>query len=301
MPTTGATLVQGTSGLPIFVGAMAFAVKAVIDKVARDGGLEAGDTYLLQRPLRRRHPSQRFPAGASADARRHGVRLDRLGRPLARHRRRGARQLQSEGDRKLPGGRPLSAGQAVPRRRAAAGHRRHPRRQFARAAIELGRPQRPDQRARSRRAPACTALLDEYGDDTIAAALAALAARAEELMRANIAALPDGTYSCDDFLDNDGVTDAPLRIALDLTIAGDRMTLDFSRSAAALRRAAQHRALDRDRELLRRAEAHLHRRAGQRRLPRADRVRHSRHDAARASRRRGRSAATPKPSCASST
>ena len=31
---TGATLVQGTSGLPIFVGAMAFAVKAVIDKVA---------------------------------------------------------------------------------------------------------------------------------------------------------------------------------------------------------------------------------------------------------------------------
>ena len=31
---TGATLVQGTTGLPIFVGAMAFAVKAVIDKVA---------------------------------------------------------------------------------------------------------------------------------------------------------------------------------------------------------------------------------------------------------------------------
>ena len=50
-------------------------------------------------------------------------------------------------------------------------------------------------------------------------------------MRANITALPDGTYSYDDFLDNDGVTDKPLRIALDLTVAGDRMTLDFSRSA----------------------------------------------------------------------
>src|SRR3954464_5020772 len=47
---TGATLVQGTSGLPIFVGAMAFAVKAVIDKVARDGGLEPGDTYLFNDP-----------------------------------------------------------------------------------------------------------------------------------------------------------------------------------------------------------------------------------------------------------
>ena len=76
------------------------------------------------------------------------------------------------------------------------------------------------------------ALLDEYGDETIAAALAALSDRAPKaLMRANIAALPDGTYACDDFLDNDGVTDKPLRIALDLTIAGDRMTLDFSRSA----------------------------------------------------------------------
>ena len=47
---TGATLVQGTSGLPIFVGAMAFAVKAVIDKVARDGGLDPGDTYLFNDP-----------------------------------------------------------------------------------------------------------------------------------------------------------------------------------------------------------------------------------------------------------
>ena len=50
-------------------------------------------------------------------------------------------------------------------------------------------------------------------------------------MRANIAALPDGTYSSEDFLDNDGITDEPLKIALDLTIRGERMTLDFSRSA----------------------------------------------------------------------
>src|SRR2546423_11491985 len=34
--TTGATLVQGGKGLPIFVGAMAFAVKAIIAKVADD-------------------------------------------------------------------------------------------------------------------------------------------------------------------------------------------------------------------------------------------------------------------------
>jgi N-methylhydantoinase B len=74
-------------------------------------------------------------------------------------------------------------------------------------------------------------LLDEYGDATIETALETLTARAEALMRANISALPDGVYSYDDFLDNDGITDKPLRIALDLTIAGDHMKLDFSRSA----------------------------------------------------------------------
>jgi N-methylhydantoinase B len=52
---TGATLVQGTTGLPIFVGAMAFAVKAVIDKVARDAAagrdhLQRGDTFLFNDP-----------------------------------------------------------------------------------------------------------------------------------------------------------------------------------------------------------------------------------------------------------
>eukprot|EP01036_Dinobryon_divergens_P018008 gene18008-24504_t len=47
---TGATLVQGQKGLPIFVGAMAFAVKAVIDKVAAGAGVEEGDTFILAVP-----------------------------------------------------------------------------------------------------------------------------------------------------------------------------------------------------------------------------------------------------------
>jgi N-methylhydantoinase B len=50
-------------------------------------------------------------------------------------------------------------------------------------------------------------------------------------MRAAIRAMPDGAYSFEDYLDNDGITDAPLTIALDLAIAGDAMTLDFSRSS----------------------------------------------------------------------
>ena len=44
---TGDTLVQGKSGLPIFVGVMSFAVKAVIDKAAEAGDLAESDTYIF--------------------------------------------------------------------------------------------------------------------------------------------------------------------------------------------------------------------------------------------------------------
>ena len=47
---SGDTLVQGKSGLPIFVGVMAFAVRAVIDKVKRDGHLADGDVFLFNDP-----------------------------------------------------------------------------------------------------------------------------------------------------------------------------------------------------------------------------------------------------------
>ena len=45
--------------------------------------------------------------------------------------------------------------------------------------------------------------------------------------------IPDGTYSAEDWLYNDGIVDEPLRIALDVTISGDQMTLDFSRTSDA--------------------------------------------------------------------
>ena len=47
---TGDTLVQGKSGLPIFVGVMAFAVRAVIDKAADEGGPLPGDVWIFNDP-----------------------------------------------------------------------------------------------------------------------------------------------------------------------------------------------------------------------------------------------------------
>jgi N-methylhydantoinase B len=227
---TGATLVQGTSGLPIFVGAMAFAVKAVIDKVARDGNLEAGDTFLFNDP---------YDGGTHLND-------FRLVRPLMRAGRVFA-WLASVGHWLDVGGNVPGNFNAKATESFQEGFRVPPVKLVRADVLQqdiidiLSANSRVPQsnwgdlngqlNALDLGERRLNALLDEYGDETIAAALDALSLRAEKLMRANIAALPDGSYSCDDFLDNDGVTDKALRIALDLTIAGDRMRLDFSRSA----------------------------------------------------------------------
>lgn len=47
-------------------------------------------------------------------------------------------------------------------------------------------------------------------------------------MRAAIAALPDGSYEAEDFIDGDGLVEGRKRIAIRLTIAGDRLEMDFA-------------------------------------------------------------------------
>jgi N-methylhydantoinase B len=55
------------------------------------------------------------------------------------------------------------------------------------------------------------------------------------LMRRRIRDLPDGVYAGEDFLDDDGFTDAPVRIAVKITIDGERATVDFTGSAPQVR------------------------------------------------------------------
>src|SRR5436305_11140872 len=217
---TGATLVQGTSGLPIFVGAMAFAVKAVIDKVAKDGGLAVGDTYLFNDP---------YDGGTHLND-------TRPVRPLMRRWRVFA-WLASVGHWLDVGGNVPGNFNAKATESFQEGFRIPPVKLMRGGVIQqdivdiLGANSRVPQsnwgdlngqiNALDLGERRLHALLDEYGDATITAALAVLSSRADALLRAHIAALPDGTYSYDDFLDNAGVTDTPLRIALDLTFAAD--------------------------------------------------------------------------------
>ncbi len=75
------------------------------------------------------------------------------------------------------------------------------------------------------------ALLDRYGKDTVAQAIKELRERAARLMRATIAEVPDGTYYGEAFVDSDGVVDAPLKIAMTITVDGDEMTFDMAGSS----------------------------------------------------------------------
>jgi N-methylhydantoinase B len=75
------------------------------------------------------------------------------------------------------------------------------------------------------------ALLDRYGADTVDRAIGELKARAARQMRAKIAAIPDGTYEGESFVDSDGVVDEPLRIAMRIDKCGERLVFDMAGSS----------------------------------------------------------------------
>ena len=53
----------------------------------------------------------------------------------------------------------------------------------------------------------------------------------EAMMRAVIRMLPNGTYRAEDFLDNDGITDEPLRIAAKIQVRNAHVVVDFTGSS----------------------------------------------------------------------
>jgi N-methylhydantoinase B len=56
-----------------------------------------------------------------------------------------------------------------------------------------------------------------------------------EMMRRVIRELPDGSYEAEDYLDDDGYSDEPVRIAVRIKINGDHATVDFTGSAPQVR------------------------------------------------------------------
>ncbi|MBX2824711.1 MAG: hydantoinase B/oxoprolinase family protein [Gammaproteobacteria bacterium] len=235
--STGDTLVQGKSGLPIFVGVMAFAVRAVIEKSTAAGGDQPGDTWIFNDP---------YDGGTHLSD-------FRLVRPLFRPGADGDPQvfcyLASVGHWHDVGGNvpgnynPVATecfqeGMLIPPVKLfrqgelqqdivdiVSANSRLPNSLYGDLngqinALDLGEKRLNE-------------LLDQYGDAVVAEALVELKSRAATLMRSRIDALPDGRVAAEDYLDNDGIDDTPLTVALDMTVEGDQLVMDFSRSSDA--------------------------------------------------------------------
>ncbi len=71
-------------------------------------------------------------------------------------------------------------------------------------------------------------LLRKYGADRLRVYLDERQSRAERLMRAEIAALPDGEYCSTDYLDGFGEDPEPIRIQVRLIVKGDEITVDMT-------------------------------------------------------------------------
>jgi N-methylhydantoinase B len=71
-------------------------------------------------------------------------------------------------------------------------------------------------------------LVDRYGVDTFRRALGTIWDQSEAEARAAIRGIPDGTYSAEATLDNDGLNKDPLPCKVTVTVAGDEMTIDLS-------------------------------------------------------------------------
>lgn len=229
---TGATLVQGKSGLPIFVGVMAHAVAAVIGKFTGQRAPKPGDVFVFNDPyLGGTHLSDmRLVKPCFRDGRLFcwlasvGHWHD-LGGAVPGNYNPAATEYFQEAVL-IPPVRLYDCGvlcQDILDIILAAS--RLPDSAYGDlnahlSALELG-----EQRM--------AALLDEYGAGVVGAALGELTDRAEAQMRAEIAGLPEGVWAEEDFLDNDGRVEQSLRIACAVTVRDGRLGIDFTGTSAA--------------------------------------------------------------------
>ncbi len=79
------------------------------------------------------------------------------------------------------------------------------------------------------------AILDRFGHETYEQARTEIYRQSEQLEREAVGALPDGVYSAEGSLDDDGLGNGPLPVKLRLEIEGDSMTLDLEGSSEAAR------------------------------------------------------------------
>src|SRR5712692_2124446 len=74
-------------------------------------------------------------------------------------------------------------------------------------------------------------IVDRYGLGEVETYARHLLDYSARMMRAALRKIPAGAYRAEDFLDDDGITDRPVRIAVEIRIRDGRATVDFTGSA----------------------------------------------------------------------
>ncbi|ROO59285.1 N-methylhydantoinase B [Micromonospora sp. Llam0] len=77
-------------------------------------------------------------------------------------------------------------------------------------------------------------ILAKFGRPTVAAAVEAIIADGEARSRAALAALPQGSWTATDWVDDDGITEDPVKMQVTVTIADGTFTVDFAGSSPAV-------------------------------------------------------------------
>jgi N-methylhydantoinase B len=228
----GSLIAQGSRGLPVFVGTMQFSTRHLIDRIARGETAppDDGDIYIVNDP---------YLGGTHLMDVRFAMPVFRGGRILCWLSNTGhwpdtggmvpggfsasAREVEQEGLR-LPPVKLFKKGVmdaeiwAIIRSNIRVADQRIGDIAAQRAALLVG-------------AERLGALMDRYGEDTVTGAIAEMRRIAAGQMRAELSAVPPGTYAAQAVVDSDGVVNEPLFIRLSVTRAGDGLTFDFTGSS----------------------------------------------------------------------
>ena len=228
----GSLIAQGARGLPVFVGTMQFSTRHILERIAAGLTLppEPGDVYIVNDP---------YLGGTHLMDVRFATPFHRDGRIWC--------WLSNTGHWPDTGGAVPGGFSASATSSEQEGLRLPPVKLFKRGmldpeiyAIITSNIRVADQRIGDVRAQHAallvgadrlTALLDRYGDATVAEAIAEIRARAARQMRAMIGLIPQGTYAARAFIDSDGVVNEPLTIALAVTRSPDGLVFDFGGSS----------------------------------------------------------------------
>lgn len=228
-PQTGDVIVQGITGLPVFIGIMQFTTQAVIKEVGRRG-INPGDVFLINDP---------YSGGTHL--------MDvRMVKPFFYHDDLFCYMANTghwpDMGGSVPGGFGTKTTEVYqeglripPVKLYNAGELNEDVLIILLANIRVAEERYGDLKAHLAAfnvgEKRLTHLLDKYGPDTVRACMAELDQRSEQQMRAYISDIPDGTYTYTDYLDSDGVENEPLRLTVDMTVQGGEVYLDFSKSS----------------------------------------------------------------------